>query len=58
MAQYGEEFVNLFAPNLWTLEIGDLPAIDVSYPDVHQVMWNIGARELFNGEWKPLVARA
>ena len=58
MVQYGEDFVNLFAPNLWELSIDEIPKIDESFPEAHLAMWNVAARELFNGEWKPLVALA
>ena len=58
MVQYGEDFVNLFAPDLWELSINDIPKIDESFPEAHLAMWNVAARELFNGAWKPLAALA
>jgi hypothetical protein len=56
--QYGEAFVNLFAPDLWNLKLEEVPKQNTEHPDVHLAMWHAGARELFNGEWSPLVALA
>lgn len=50
--------MNLFAPGLWELSVNVSPKIDQGFPELHLVMWNVAARELFNGEWTPVAASA